>query len=78
MAGSQADAGAYGALVEMFALFGLTPVAAGISMIAIIALMVCAVRYSPLRYGVVLLAIAAWAGHGILGNMSRCQNWATC
>ena len=66
MAGSQADAGAYGALVEMFALFGLIPIAAGIRMIAIIALMVCAVRYSALRYGVVLLA---WA---------RCQNWATC
>ena len=63
MAGSQADVGAYGALVEMFALFGLIRVAAGISMIAIIA---CAVRYSALRYGVVLLA---WA---------RCQNWATC
>ncbi len=66
MDGSQADVGAYGALVEMFALFGLIPVAVGISMIAIIALMVCAVRYLALRYGVVLLA---WA---------RCQNWATC
>ena len=55
----------------MLFLFGLVPVAAGISMIAIVALIVCSARYPALRYGVVLAAIAAWSGHVFLGNMGK-------
>lgn len=71
VAGPHADSAAYGALVAMLFLFGLVPVAAGISMIAIVALIVCSARYPALRYGVVLAAIAAWSGHVFLGNVGK-------
>lgn len=68
VAGPRADSAAYGALVAMLVLLGLLPIAAGINMVAAVALIVCTVRYPALRYGVVLVALAVWSLHHLLGN----------
>jgi len=67
-AGPHADSSAYGALAAMLALFGLVPVAAGLSMVAIVAMIVCLVRHPPLRYGVLLVSITAWLAHIFPGH----------
>lgn len=73
-AGSHADSAAYGALAALLALLGMAPIAAGLSMIAIVALIVCLVRHPALRYGVLLLASAAWLAGIFPGRMDNSPN----
>lgn len=73
VSGSHSDSAAYGALVAFIVLIGLVPLAAGINLIAFIALIVCAVRYPAVRYGAALAAIAAWMLHGFMGNVEQMQ-----
>jgi hypothetical protein len=67
--GSHADSAAYGALAAMLVLFGLAPVAAGVTMVAFVALLVCLARYPAVRYGTLAAALAAWLAHLFVGNM---------
>lgn len=73
-AGSHADAAAYAALAALLALLCLVPIAAGLSMVAIVAMFVCLVRHPALRYGVVLLTIAAWLAGIFPGRMDNSAN----
>jgi hypothetical protein len=61
--GSHADSAAYGALAALIALLGLVPISAGLNVIAAVAMVVCLIRYPSVRYGTVLVAIAAWLVH---------------
>lgn len=69
MRGSHADSAAYGALAAMLALFGLAPVAAGLTVIALVAAVVCAVRYPAVRFGVLAVVAGAWLVHRTVGNL---------
>lgn len=71
--GSHADSAAYGALAGMIALIGLAPVAAGLSVIAFVAAVVCTVRYPAVRYGAVGLLALAWLVHRTVGNLDNAE-----
>jgi hypothetical protein len=58
--GSHADSAAYGALAALIALLGLVPISAGLNVIAAVAMVVCLIRYPSVRYGTVVVVIAAW------------------
>ena len=88
--GPHADSEAYGALAVMLALFGLIPIAAGVTLIAIVALFVCLARYPAVRVGALVTVLLAGLAHqftsktdimrepgGVLNNDKLAgENWA--
>ncbi len=68
VAGPHADSAAYEALAAMLVLFGLAPVAAWLSLIAVMALFACLFQYPAVRYGAVLLVVAAGLGQWFVGR----------
>lgn len=71
VAGPHGESTAYGALAAMLVLFGLAPVAAGLNMVAAAATLVCMLRHAAVRYGVLALALVAWAAHLFLGRVDE-------
>lgn len=67
--GSHADSAAYGALAALLFLFGLAPVAAGLTVVAAVAGVICLIRYPALRFGVLGLVVVGWLAHRTLGNV---------
>lgn len=67
-AGPHGESSAYGALAAMLVLMGLVPVAAGVSVIGSVALVVCLMRHRWLRVVVAAVALAAWLAHWFLAN----------
>jgi len=73
VAGPHADSAAYEALAAMVILLGLAPVAAWLSLVAAMALFACLFQYPAVRYGAVLVVVAAGLGQWFVG---RADSWA--
>ncbi len=68
MAGPHGESTAYGALAAMLGLFGLAPVAAGLTMVAAAATLICLLRHAAVRYGALARARVASAARLVLGH----------
>ncbi|RIX49177.1 MAG: hypothetical protein D3M94_04585 [Rhodocyclales bacterium GT-UBC] len=69
VAGPHADSAAYEALAALLVLFGVAPVAAWLSLVAAMALFACLFQYPAVRYGVVLVLVAAGLGQWLGGRL---------
>lgn len=67
--GPHSDAGAYEAFAAMLALLGLIPVAAGVTLVAIVALFICLGRYPSVRIGALVTVLLAGLAHQFTSKM---------
>lgn len=69
VAGGHSESAAYGALAALLVLLGVAPVAAGLTLVATLALLVSLARHSGLRYaGLFLLVVAAFINFRLAGH----------
>jgi len=84
------ESAAYEGLVALLLLFGLSPVVAGLNLVAAVAAVVSLIRHPAVRYGTLSLVVVAWLAHvsqgkpgelsapgGVLNNDRLAgENWA--
>lgn len=61
--GPHSDSAAWGALSAMLILFGIRPVAAVFTLLALLALFKCLIRYPAIRWLVLAIVQLAWLAH---------------
>ena len=69
VAGGHSESAAYGALLALLVLLGAAPIAAGLTLVAGLALLVSLAKHSGLRYlGLFLLVVAAFINFRLAGH----------
>lgn len=70
-AGPHADSAAWGALSAMLILFGVWPIAAVCTILALSALVKCLIRYPAIRWLTLAIVLLAWLAHYFYRNIDQ-------